>query len=131
MIRVRWNDDAGATSGAQVVIWRTDLYVLDASERAADQINELIDGPSGRRLLHVIQMRNSVQSIAANIAEGFGRGSNGDRARLLRIARGEAEETIRHLNANFRAKRVTSQDYWTIHNRLVVIVKMLNAFLYR
>ena len=108
-----------------------DLFVLDASERAADQINELIDGPSGRRLLHVIQMRNSVQSIAANIAEGFGRGSNGDRARLLRIARGEAEETIRHLNANFRAKRVTSQDYWTIHNRLVVIVKMLNAFLYR
>ena len=108
-----------------------ELYVLDASERAADQINELIDGPSGRRLLHVIQMRNSVQSIAANIAEGFGRGTDGARARLLRIARGEAEETIRHLNANFRSRRITPQVYWSIHNLLVVIVKMLNSFLHR
>ena len=80
-------------------------------------------------MLHVNQMRDSVQSIAANIAEGFGRGTNGDRARLLRIARGEAEETIRHLNANFRAKRLAPDAYWSIHNLLVVIVKMLNSFL--
>jgi len=107
------------------------LNLLDASERAADQVNGLIDGPSGWRLLHVIQLRNSVQSITANIAEGFGRGTDKDRARLLRIARGEAEETIRHLNANFRANRVTPHHYWSIHNLLVVIVKMLNSFLSR
>lgn len=82
-------------------------------------------------MLHVYQMRNSVQSIAANIAEGFGRGSDRDRARLLRIARGEAEETIRHLNANFRSNRISSDNYWSIHNLLVVIVKMLNSLLYR
>ena len=104
-----------------------DLNVLDASERAADQINELIDRPSGRRLLHVWQIRDSAQSISANIAEGFGRGSGRDPSRLLRIARGEAEETIRHLGANFRAKRIAPGDYWTIRNRLVVIVKMLNS----
>ena len=103
-----------------------DLNVLDASERAADRINELI-AAARRPLLHVNQMQNSVQSIAANIAEGFGRGTNGDRARLLRIARGEAEETIRHLNANFRAKRLSANSYWSIHNLLVVIVKMLNS----
>jgi len=107
------------------------LNVQDASEHAADQINALIDSPSGWRLLHVDQMRRSVHAIAANIAEGFGRGTDGDRARLLRIARGEAEETLRHLSANFRAKRVTPKDYWSIHHRLVVIVKMLNSFLHR
>ena len=103
------------------------LDVLDASERAADQVNALIDGPSGRRLLHVWQMRNSAQAIAANIGEGFGRGPGRDRARILRIARGEAEETIRHLKANYLAKRISEKNYWPIHNRLVVIVRMLSS----
>ena len=108
-----------------------DLNVLDATERATDKVNKLIDGPSGWRVLHARQMRDSVQSIAANIAEGFGRGTRADRARLLRIARGEAEETIQHLNANFRARRLAPADYWSLRNLLVVIVKMLNSFLRR
>ena len=108
-----------------------DLNVLDASERAEDRLNELIESSSGRRLMHVNQMRKSVHAVAANIAEGFGRGTEGDRARLLRIARGEAEETIQHLSANFRAKRLAPEAYWSIHNLLVVIVKMLNSFLNR
>jgi len=107
------------------------LNVIDASERVADRINDLIDSPSGWRLLHADQMRRSVQSIAANIAEGFGRGTDGDRVRLLRIARGEAEEAIRHLDANFRSKRVSPEDYWSIRNLLVVIVKMLNGLVHR
>jgi four helix bundle protein len=108
-----------------------DLNVLDASQRAADKVNDLIESPSGRRLLHVNQMRRSVQSVAANIAEGFGRGTEQDRARLLRIARGEAEETIQHLSANVRAKRLAPEAYWSIHNLLVVIVKMLNSLMHR
>ena len=108
-----------------------DLDVLDAAERAADGVNKLIDR-FPRRLLYVTQMRDSAQSIAANIGEGFGRSSSArDRARALEIARGEAEETIRHLGANFRSKRVTSKDYWPLHNLLTVIVKMLNSLLYR
>ena len=108
---------------------KRDLNVLQASEHAADRINQLIDGRSRRRLLHVNQLRNSAQSIGANISEGFGRGTDGDRARLLRIARGEAEETIRHLGTNYRAKRVAPSEYWSIHNLLVVIVKMLDSLL--
>lgn len=108
-----------------------DLNVLDASERAEDKLNTLIESATGRRLVYVDQMRRSVHSIGANIAEGFGRGTDGDKARLLRIARGEAEETIRHLSANFRAQRLAPAPYWSIHNLLVVIVKMLNSLLNR
>ena len=103
-----------------------DLAVLDAANRAADGINRLI-ADSPKRLLHVSQMRDSVQSISANISEGFGRGKGRDLARSLEIARGEAEETIQHLGANFRDNRITPGDYWPLHNLLVVIVKMLNA----
>ena len=106
---------------------RRDLNVLDAAERAADQINHLIDRPSGRGLIQPNQLRRSVHSIAANIAEGFGRGTSGDRSRMLRIARGEAEETIQHLTANFRAARISAKEYWALRNLIVVIVKMLNG----
>jgi four helix bundle protein len=106
------------------------LNVLDAAERAAQQLNELIDRAPPRRLLHVGQMRDSMQSVAANISEGFGRATGGrDRARSLEIARGETEETIRHLNANFGTNRIDAKDYWSFRNLLVVIARMLNALL--
>ena len=103
------------------------LNVLDAAEQAAKQINELIDRAKRPRLLHVKQLCDSAQSVVANIAEAFGRGGSGrDRNRSLGIARGESEETIRHLTANFHANRVGAKDYWRLQNRYVVIVKMLN-----
>ena len=106
-----------------------DLAVLQASQCAADKVNRLIDGSAGRGLLHVRQLRESTQSITANIAEGFGRGEGDDRARFLRFARGSAEETIAHLSANYRAQRVDAKTYWAIRNVLVVTVKMLDSFL--
>ena len=108
-----------------------DLDMLDAADRATDRVAALLDGPFGRRILHATQMRDAAQSIGANISEAFGRGTERDRARVLRIARGEAEETIRHLSANFRSRRINSKDYWPIHNLLVVLVKMLNSFINR
>ena len=106
------------------------LNVLDAAERAADAVDQMIER-FPRRLLHVGQMRNAVQSVGANISEGFGRGTGRDRDRSLEIARGEAEEAIRHLSANFRSKRIAPQEYWPVHDLLVVIVKMLNSLVHR
>jgi len=111
--------------------WRVahrNLKVLEAADRAADAINRLIDR-SRRRLLHVNQMQKSVQAISANIGEAFGRREGPDRAYKLEIARGEAEETLRHLSANHRANRIPERIYWPAHNLLVVIVRMLNSLL--
>ena len=105
------------------------LNVLDAAEQAARQVNAIIDRSKRPRLLHIKQLRDSAQSVVANIAEGFGRGTGRDRDRPLQIARGESEETIRHLNANFQANRIAASDYWPLHNRYVVVVKMLNSLL--
>ena len=105
------------------------LDVLDAAERAAAQINDLIDSSPPRRLLYVRQMRRSVQSMCANISEAFGRERGRARDHALEIARGETEETISHLRANSRTNRVDAKTYWPLHNLLVVIVKMLNSLL--
>ena len=105
-----------------------DLAVLDAAEHVADEVNRLID-EAPRRLIHVAQLRDSAHSIAANISEGFGRGTSGERNRSLRVARGEAEETIRHLRANFQSKRIGEAIYWRLRNRLITIVKMITSLL--
>ena len=103
------------------------LAVLDAAERAADLINELLDRPRRRRLLHANQLRAAAQSVRANIAEGFGRGNKGDRDRSLGIANGEADEVIQHLRSNRHANRIDAPEYWPHYNRYVVIGKMVKA----
>jgi four helix bundle protein len=105
------------------------LDVLDAAERAAQQINDLIDRSPPRRLLHVGQMRDSAQSIGANIGEGFGREPGPDRAHRLVIARGEAEETIPPPERELALAPDQPKEYWPIRNLLVVIVRMLNSLL--
>jgi len=104
-----------------------DLVVADAAEQLAAQVINLVDRTP--RLLHKQQLLKSTQSLSANIAEGFGRVTKPERNNRLAIARGESEEAIRHLRANFAGRRITSKDYWPLHNRIVTIVKMINSLL--
>ena len=103
-----------------------DLDVLDAAESVEDEINRLIDARAGR-LLHVYQLRKSAHSVVANIREAFGRGADGGRAQPLRVARGEAEETIGSLRPNLASKRIDQATFWRLRNRLITIIKMLTA----
>jgi four helix bundle protein len=121
---------AGAPARLCGVPYR-DLNVLDAAGRAADLVNALIDRAPPGRLLYAGQLRRAVQSVGANISEGFGRGPGPARDHALRIARGEAEEANRHLAANFSGGRIQRAEYWPPRDLLVVIVKMLTALLRR
>jgi len=105
---------------------RRHLAVLEAAQTVEDEINQLIDDRP-RRLLHVSQMRRAAHAVVSSIDEGFGRGPDGGRAQALRVARGEAEETIGHLRANFAARRIDKATFWRLRNRLITIIKMLNA----
>ena len=104
------------------------LAVLDAADLVADEVNRLIDG-GPCRLIHAAQLRKSTQSIAANISEGFGRGRGRERNYALRVARGEAEESIRHLRANAQSERISQSTYWGLRNRLITITRMLTSLL--
>ena len=105
-----------------------DLNVLDAAEQVADEINQLIDGAK-HPLIHVGQLRDSAQSIGSNIREGFARGKNPQRNQSLRVAHGEAEETIGHLRANYRSGRIDRARFWRLRNRLITIGKMLMSII--
>jgi four helix bundle protein len=120
---------ASDVAGYHSAVPYKDLNVLDAAEQLVQMVNELIDQAPRGRLLHVQQLRDAVQSIVANIREGFGREPGGARRNSIGIARGETEEAIGHLRENFSASRVPAPQYWPIYNRLLVLSKMLTRLL--
>ena len=57
------------------------------------------------------QIRRSCTSIAANIAEGCGRNSEGELARFLEIAMGSASELEYHLLLSFDLGLLSKSDF--------------------
>ena len=108
------------------------LKVLDAAQLIEKQINHLIDGGPERgrqRLIHIGQLRDSSHSIVSNISEGFARGENGERTRALRVARGEADETITHLKTNAETGRLNAKTFLSLRSTLITIGKMLDKLI--
>ena len=124
--RRQWNDDG--TSEHWPVRFRVatyrDLDVLDAADLLADDVNRLLDSTI-RHLIHRAQLRDCAGSIGANIAEGMTRRTLEGRNSCLDVSRGEANETIRHLRANYASGRITPATFFGLRNRLVTIDKML------
>jgi hypothetical protein len=56
----------------------------------------------------------------------MGRKPGPDRIQAYRYARGSAEETDEHLRANFADGRIPGAAFRRLHNRLALIVKMLD-----
>jgi four helix bundle protein len=73
------------------------------------------------------QLRDSAESVCANIAEAYGRPGRGDRRKHLGYARGSAEETSELLRSAFDDRRLSEKAYWRVHHRLVTIIKMLTT----
>jgi hypothetical protein len=57
----------------------------------------------------------------------MGRDPGPDRNTFYRYARGSAEETDEHLRANFADRRLPRASFWRLHNRLLLIVKMIDS----
>ena len=70
------------------------LTAYKEASALADSIREVVAGwPSIERWTLGIQLIQSADSVGANIAEAYGRGTYADQARLFLIARGSAYET--------------------------------------
>ncbi|MFH1236746.1 MAG: four helix bundle protein [Parcubacteria group bacterium] len=64
------------------------------------------------------QIRRSVLSIGANIAEGFERNNNNEFIRYLSIAKGSTGETRSHLYVAKILKYVSDKEYSSVNNEL-------------
>jgi four helix bundle protein len=75
------------------------------------------------------QMRRSAASIAANIAEGCGRRSDGEMVRFLQIARGSAAELEYHALLARDLHLIREPDYRNLSRQADELQRMLTALM--
>jgi four helix bundle protein len=82
---------------------------------------------SDRRL--VVQINDSSESVMSNIAEGFGRGTQGEFVAFLGYAIGSANETQSHLCAAYDRKYIHRADYSDLFRAGTEIRKLVVGFM--
>ena len=75
------------------------------------------------------QLKRAASSVAANIAEGCGRGSDADFARFLLIAMGSASELEYHLLLARDLKFLSETDYQGLDTRTIEVKRMLASLI--
>ena len=70
--------------------WQKAMAMAEGTYRATETL------PEAERFGLVSQMRRSAASVAANVAEGFGRGRKAEFRRFLEVARGSLFELQTH-----------------------------------
>jgi len=83
--------------------------------------------PRADRFGIVSQVRRSASSVAANIAEGFGRGTTRELLRTLQIARGELEETRYFMLLSRDLARISAEEFDRINAECDAVGKLINA----
>lgn len=73
------------------------------------------------------QLKRSIDSIAANLAEGSGRSSNMDQAHFTNMAYASALETINHLNVALKLSFLEKDIYNELRIGMDKIINQLNG----
>lgn len=111
----------GMTSHRDLKVWR------QAQELVA-RVFEATEGAPRRRTPNIVdQLRRSVASIGANIAEGRGQRSAAQFRRYLSIALGSATESDSHVAVLLDIGAIDIRAALTIRDELAVISRMLLA----
>jgi len=85
--------------------------------------------PNHERFALTNQLRRSIQSIPANIAEGHGRYYYQDAIRFCYIARGSLEEARTQITLASRLNYLDQDIYVQLESRLVEIRSLLNGYI--
>src|SRR5207253_2273235 len=108
------------------------LKVWHEARRLTVEVYKLVrQFPSYEQFGLCSQLRRSVSSIGANIAEAFGRGSRADTARCLQISLSEAGETYHHLITAVDLGYVSQSEFDAINDRLEVLRRRIAALFFR
>lgn len=75
------------------------------------------------------QMRDSANSVIANIAEAYGRYYFADKARVLYISRGECEETRSHLRVTLGLNYVDEKVFAYLDKEYEGLSKGISSFI--
>jgi four helix bundle protein len=85
--------------------------------------------PSQEKWGLVDQLRRSVQSIPANIAEGYGRFYYQESIRFCYLARGSLEETFSHITLAHRLDYLNDETIQSLAGEIQEIRRMLSGYI--
>ena len=109
-------------------IYELDVYQL--AEELSDRIWNAYDSwPEKAQRTIGYQIIRSADSVAANIAEGYGRFTPADRKLFYRSARGSSEETKSWLRKAFRRNLIPHPDIEAYKRIIDELGPKLNAFI--
>jgi four helix bundle protein len=75
------------------------------------------------------QLVNSADSIGANIAEGYGRGSHADNRRFAKISRGSLFEVKHWLRRAYKRKLLSEQEISALQEIIKELTPKLSAYI--
>src|SRR5262245_32396674 len=103
-----------------------ELRVWQASvDLAVEVTNASQSFPHNEQFGLTSQARRAASSVAANIAEGWGRGSRKEYVQFLLIARGSLMELDTHLTVAFRLSYLSAEKSSQFSNSIEEVGKML------
>jgi len=85
--------------------------------------------PNDEKWALVSQLRRSVQSIPANIAEGYGRYYYQEGVRFCYLARGSLEETYNHLFLSYKLAYISQETFNKFTGNIQEIRRLLNGYI--
>ena len=107
-----------------------DLEVYNFSIEISDIIwNVVVQWDNFSRNNIGSQLLRAIDSVGANISEGYGRGSKIDNARFVKTARGSLFETKYWLNISNRRKLLINADLNEISNKIENLLPRLSAYI--
>lgn len=108
----------------------TDLEIYNLSMEIAEDIWKIVSNWEGFAKNSLgFQFIKSSDSIAANLAEGYGRHYYKENRQFCFIARGSLYETKTFLQKSFNRKLVVDEHYNSLSLKLEKLMKMLNAYI--
>ncbi len=107
-----------------------DLEVYRLSVELALDIYRLVDKlPKSEHYGIRDQLTRAINSVGANIAEGYGRYSYKDFTRFLYIARGSLMETLHFLNISLKLRYINQVEYDNLDKKIKNLGIKLNNFI--
>lgn len=85
--------------------------------------------PKEEKFLLVAQMKDSVRSVSANIAEGYGRYHYQEAIQYCRISRGSLLETYDHLSSALDENYITEIIFQELKVKQEHLLKILNGYI--
>lgn len=74
------------------------------------------------------QIRRAIGSVTANLAEGYGRATDKDRAHFTNTAYCSALEVLDHIIASYDLKLVEEEEYSSLRVKMDELINKLNAY---